>query len=182
MSLHSFKVPTVLVDGFSLNALYALVALLLVALCYVAVRAPGFRYRLLALGIMLATVGSTLLAGFEQLSFPKPLAFEWIARQQGSEIRLLAAPIIRRKTERVEMLVDIASEARFFWIPLTKELEESLREAIEKWANGTGGDLRLRIEPSWKKVPPQFYTAPWPAPPPKDIEEQKEPHRFKNDA
>lgn len=182
MSLDSFKVPTVLVDGFPLNAVYALVALLLVALCYVAVRAPGLRYRLIALALMTSAVGATLLAGLEQLSFPKPLTFRWVSSQPNNEIHLLAAPIIRRKTERVEMLIDIAGEARFFWIPLTKELEESLRQALEKWANGAGGNLRLRIEPSWKKVPPQFYTAPWPAPPPKDHPEHNEPHRFKNDA
>lgn len=180
--LERLKIPTVLVDGFSINAVYAFAALLTVGLCYLAMRAPGIRSRVLSFLAACLVVSTSMLAGIEQLSYPKPIAISWVMAQPNHEIVMLSPPIIRLESERVEMLVDVQGTARFFWIELTSDLAESLRKALEKWAHGLNGSLRLRIEPSWKQVPPQFYVAPWPAPPPKDRQEPSEPHRFRNDA
>lgn len=182
MDIAFLEVPTILPGGFSVNALYALVGLILAVLTYLALRAPGARSRVAAMVAMCGAYGAVVVAGMEQLSFPKPLAAKWVTAQKGHEIVILSAPIIRRNTGRVELLADIGGASRFFSLALTPELEESLKKALEAWKDGLGGSLRFRIEPTWKKIPPQFHVLPWPAPPPKDAPVPGETHTFRQDA
>jgi hypothetical protein len=173
------KVPTVLTGGFTFSALFGMILALLFVLGFMALRGPGLKYKLTAILLVPLIVATTALALVEQLSYPKELARAWLHTQGEAGVAVHYA--IVQPPKKVDLWIDLDGQPRAFWLPWTKELEKSLQAALEQSQSGRNGQLRFRFEPSLEQTP-QFYSLPWPAPPPKDEESPaKKPFRFQQE-
>lgn len=160
----SLKVPTLLIEGFTVNAIALVAICIAVVLAGLAVRAPGIRPKVAAVAAVPLLTATIAYAMVEQLSHPKELALWWLKAQGENGVSIHNTIVIPPKW--VHLWMDVEGEPRHFFIPWSEDLEQSLRQA-RKEQEGRKGELRLRFEPSLEREP-KFYSMPWPAPPPKD--------------
>jgi len=177
--LSSLKVPTILAYGFTVNAVAMVVVGCVFALAYFAIRAPGFWSKVATVVLIGSTTTSLAFAMVEQLSHPKELSLSWI--QEKGEEGIAVHNVIIKPPESIHMWVDIDGSPRAFWVQWNKQLEQSLKNAMKQWGDGTKGQLRFRFQPSLEKDP-KFYLQPWPMPRPKDVPVPRKPYRFEQEA
>jgi len=162
-----FEVPTVLVGDFTFNLLVAFILLCVVALMYFAVRAPRLGLKLAAAGVAAVMALLLFVSHTEQLSHAKKLSLVWVKNQGERGLRVHHAEM--RPPHRIYVLIEVGNAPRNFWIHWTKEMEQSLSQAMSEREQKQGrGTLRLRLESSLEREQFRFYLEPWPAPPPKD--------------
>lgn len=173
--LDFLKVPTVLVDGFSINTLVALPIAVVVALAYFAMARRGITTKIAAICLATSTLPAFSVAMIEQLSHSKELSLQWL-RTQGEQGIVIHKAVIRPPV-MIELMIEEDDASRLFHVPWSEELEKSLQDAMEQSQDGRKGQMRFRFERSWEKEP-KFYSMPWPAPPSKD---EKKPKVFKHE-
>lgn len=178
--LSGFKVPTTLIDGFTINMIVLAVILGVMLLAYLAMRGPGIRSKIVAFAMIPFIGCAVIYAMLEQLSHPKELSISWLKNQGENGVSIHGTIIVPPRL--IHIWIDYDHEPRNFFVPWSKELEESLQAAMEENKDGEGGDLRLRFEPSLDETM-KFYSLPWPAPAPKDEPgESEDPLRVEQDA
>lgn len=171
--------PTVLIEGFSVTSVAAIVVVCMLILAFFTIKLPGLHVKVMT--IMLIPVATAALAGamIEQLSHPKELSEVWL--ESRGENGLAIHKAIINPPNRIHIWLDIEGEPRAFFVSWSKELEKSLQKAMEESRDGRRGQLRFRFEPSLEERM-QFYAIPWPAPIPKDVEPPtSEPYRFEQE-
>lgn len=173
------KTPTVLVGGFTITMLVAVVMVLILTLAFLAVRGTGLKYKVSALAIVPLVFVTTAVALVAQLSHPRELSLSWLQSQGESGVAIHASVV--HPPKRIHLWIDVDGDPRAFFVAWSKELEKSLQAARKKSKDGRKGQLRFRFEPSLEEDP-QFYSMPWPAPEPKDVPKRQEPYRFEHDA
>jgi hypothetical protein len=140
-------------------------------LMYFGVRGMGLWPKIItcALGVALMLTGA--VAMHAQLSQPLRASPYWLKRMnEGGGVILVYPPRKVPSKEIVEFLVDEGETSRFYWTPLTPQLEESLDMTMKEYVKRKGqGNMVLRYE---KSLNPEdqmrFYYLPPEAPPPKD--------------
>jgi len=172
--LTSLKVPTVMVDGLSVNALVLAVLAIVMILAFLAMRGRGFLPKVSAVVLALLVSVPLTVALAEQLSHPKELSLDWVEAQ--GEDGLLVHAVKDEGPDRIQLWLDIDGHPRAFFLPWSEELEKSLREAAEaiQGPDGLQGDLRLRLQNSLKSDP-QFFGKLWPMPPLKEEDHNEAP-------
>ncbi len=174
------KVPTIFLGGFTVSALIIALCAALFLLAFYAIQRKGLTAKFITVFVLLFAVPGFFVAMVEQLSRPKELSMQWLQQQGEKGISVDSVKV--SPPRRIYIMMEQGGESRLYYIPWSKKAEESLKKAIEKRKGREGkggGDLRLRFERSLEDEP-QFYETPWPAPPPKDGDgdrEQSPPHR-----
>lgn len=174
---HVFETPTILVGGFTVNALVLFCLLAFIALAYVATRAPGLKWRIMSVGLAVCGAFLLLVALNEQLSHAKKLSFAWLEEQGEFGVPIHATVI--KPPVKIILWIDVGGEPRSFWVVWSESLEKKLQAALEKWRNGRGGRLMFRFQPSLRESDPEFYLMPWPKPPEKNEEDRTKRFKFK---
>ena len=170
--LAAINVETVDTFGFILGTVATVGLLCIVALGWLAVRAPGRLYRWTAL-VLVAFISVTVLAAIDlQRSLPRDMTPELLRRIAPEGLQI--TPTDFDPPNHIYFTARVGNKPHFYRIKWSKEFEKELLDRQkEAGAGGRDGNnkpqgLILEFLPSDEDRPmPHIYLRPWPAQPSK---------------